>query len=106
MGAGNGHGGNYLLGNAVRAATARGELIALFPALEGWEPARLRAGVEASLLTDMHAGEMETSIFPHDCPAYVRSGYRNADFVADDRRRLLSVGMAAYTDSGVRAGPR
>ncbi|CAL9373770.1 hypothetical protein SUDANB145_00924 [Streptomyces sp. enrichment culture] len=101
----NGHGGNYVLGNVVQEATARGERMALFPAPEDWETARLRAGVATSLLTDMHAGEIETSVLLHAHPEYVRPGYETADFVADDRRHLLSLGMAAYTDSGVIGRP-
>ncbi|MBT2409522.1 creatininase family protein [Streptomyces sp. ISL-12] len=101
----NGHGGNYVLGNVVQEATARGERMALFPAPEDWEAARLRAGVATSLLTDMHAGEIETSVLLHAHPEYVRPGYETADFVADDRRHLLSLGMAAYTDSGVIGRP-
>jgi creatinine amidohydrolase len=92
----NGHGGNYVLGNAVQESSARGERMALFPAPEDWE---------ASLLTDMHAGEIETSILLHAHPEMVRPGYESADFVADDRRHLLSVGMSAYTDSGVIGRP-
>ncbi|MET7809637.1 creatininase family protein [Streptomyces sp. NPDC005395] len=101
----NGHGGNYVLGNVVQEATARGERMALFPAAEDWEEARERAGVTTSLLTDMHAGEIETSILLHTHPELVRPGYEAADFVADDRRHLLSLGMSAYTDSGVIGRP-
>ncbi len=101
----NGHGGNYVLGNVVQEASARGERMALFPAGEDWEAARERAGVATSLLTDMHAGEIETSILLHTHPASVRPGYEAADFVADDRRHLLSLGMSAYTDSGVIGRP-
>ncbi|MFF0206091.1 creatininase family protein [Streptomyces sp. NPDC005017] len=101
----NGHGGNYVLGNVVQESSARGERMALFPAPEDWETARERAGVLTSLLTDMHAGEIETSILLHAYPEMVRPGYESADFVADDRRHLLTVGMAAYTDSGVIGRP-
>lgn len=101
----NGHGGNYVLGNVVQEASARGERMALYPAAEDWETARQRAGVRTSLLTDMHAGEIETSILLHAHPASVRPGYETADFVADDRRHLLSLGMSAYTDSGVIGRP-
>jgi creatinine amidohydrolase len=101
----NGHGGNYVLGNVVQEASARGERMALFPAVEDWEAARQRAGVATSLLTDMHAGEIETSILLHTHPECVRPGYEAADFVADDRRHLLSLGMSAYTDSGVIGRP-
>ncbi|MFC3347969.1 creatininase family protein [Streptomyces echinoruber] len=101
----NGHGGNYVLGNVVQEASARGERMALFPAVEDWETALERAGVESSLLTDMHAGEIETSILLHAHPEVVRPGYESADFTADDRRHLLSLGMSAYTDSGVIGRP-
>ncbi|MEV7995975.1 creatininase family protein [Streptomyces sp. NPDC086077] len=101
----NGHGGNYVLGNVVQESSARGERMALFPAAEDWETARERAGVRTSLLTDMHAGEIETSILLHTHPELVRPGHESADFVADDRRHLLSLGMSAYTDSGVIGRP-
>ncbi|MEW2155175.1 creatininase family protein [Streptomyces sp. NPDC007189] len=101
----NGHGGNYVLGNVVQEASARGERMALFPAAEDWETARERAGVRTSLLTDMHAGEIETSILLHAHPEFVRPGYESADFTADDRRHLLTVGMSAYTESGVIGRP-
>lgn len=101
----NGHGGNYVLGNVVQEASARGERAALFPAAEDWETARERAGVQTSLLTDMHAGEIETSILLHAHPEFVRPGYESADFIADDRRHLLTVGMSAYTESGVIGRP-
>ncbi|MFF5473947.1 creatininase family protein [Streptomyces achromogenes] len=101
----NGHGGNYVLGNVVQEASARGERMALFPAAEDWETARERAGVVTSLLTDMHAGEIETSILLHAHPEFVRPGYEFADVTADDRRHLLTLGMSAYTESGVIGRP-
>ncbi|MFH9013077.1 creatininase family protein [Streptomyces sp. NPDC017943] len=101
----NGHGGNYVLGNVVQEASARGERMALFPAAEDWEAARRRAGVVTSLLTDMHAGEIETSVLLHAHPEMLRPGYETSDFVADDRRHLLTLGMSGYTDSGVIGRP-
>ena len=101
----NGHGGNYVLGNVVQESSARGERMALFPAVEDWEAARQRAGVTTSLLTDMHAGEIETSILLHAHPEFLRPGYETSDFVADDRRHLLTLGMSGYTDSGVIGRP-
>ncbi|WP_217552107.1 creatininase family protein [Streptomyces sp. GbtcB6] len=101
----NGHGGNYVLGNVVQEASARGERLALYPAAEDWEAALERAGVETSALTDMHAGEIETSILLHAHPELVRPGYESADFTADDRRHLLTLGMSAYTESGVIGRP-
>ncbi|MER6463674.1 creatininase family protein [Streptomyces sp. NPDC001228] len=101
----NGHGGNYVLGNVVQEASARGERTALYPAAEDWETALSRAGVETSALTDMHAGEVETSILLHAHPELVRPGHESADFTADDRRHLLTLGMSAYTESGVIGRP-
>ncbi|MFF4250261.1 creatininase family protein [Streptomyces sp. NPDC001663] len=101
----NGHGGNYVLGNVVQESSARGERMALFPAVEDWEEALRRAGVATSLLTDMHAGEIETSILLHAHPEFLRPGYETSDFVADDRRHLLTLGMSGYTDSGVIGRP-
>ncbi|MFE7170973.1 creatininase family protein [Streptomyces sp. NPDC057616] len=101
----NGHGGNYVLGNVVQESSARGEHMALFPAAEDWEAARQRAGVTTSLLTDMHAGEIETSILLHAHPEFLRPGYETSDLVADDRRHLLTLGMSGYTDSGVIGRP-
>ncbi|MFH9405079.1 creatininase family protein [Streptomyces sp. NPDC017638] len=101
----NGHGGNYVLGNLVQEASARGERMALFPAAEDWETARERAKVATSLLTDMHAGEIETSILLHAHPEFVRPGHESADFIADDRRHLLTLGMSGYSESGVIGRP-
>ncbi|WP_323185499.1 creatininase family protein [Streptomyces sp. NBC_01239] len=101
----NGHGGNYVLGNVVQESSARGERMALFPAAEDWETALERAGVLTSLLTDMHAGEIETSILLHAHPELIRPRYETSDFVADDRRHLLTLGMSGYTESGVIGRP-
>ncbi|MER6122489.1 creatininase family protein [Streptomyces sp. NPDC001795] len=101
----NGHGGNYVLGNVVQESGGSGVRMALFPAPEDWETARERAGVLTSLLSDMHAGEIETSILLHCHPELVRPGYETTDFVADDRRHLLTLGMSAYTESGVIGRP-
>ncbi|MET8411542.1 creatininase family protein [Streptomyces sp. NPDC005195] len=101
----NGHGGNYVLGNAVQESAGSGTRMALFPAAEDWEAALERAGVETSLLTDMHAGEIETSLLLHSHPELIRPGYETSDFVADDRRHLLTLGMSGYTESGVIGRP-
>ncbi|MEV6194096.1 creatininase family protein [Streptomyces sp. NPDC051920] len=101
----NGHGGNYVLGNVVQESAGTGTRMALFPAAEDWEGACERAGVQTSLLTDMHAGEIETSILLHAHPECVKDGYEASDFVADDRRHLLTLGMAGYTESGVIGRP-
>ena len=101
----NGHGGNYVLGNAVQEAAGRGRRMGLFPGPADWETARAAAGLATSSWTDMHAGELETSLLLHTDPSLVRPGQERADHVADDRRHLLTLGMAAYTESGVIGRP-
>ncbi|MGX7827940.1 creatininase family protein [Actinokineospora sp. 24-640] len=98
----NGHGGNYVLSNVVQEA--RGAM-ALFPGSQDWARAAAAAGMETSARSDMHAGEWETSILLHAHPALVREGYDTGDWTADDRRHLLTLGMAAYTTSGVVGRP-
>ncbi|WP_242906522.1 creatininase family protein [Actinomadura terrae] len=98
----NGHGGNYVLGNVVQEA---GGDMALFPVLDDWEEARRAAGLETSADSDMHAGELETSILLHAHPELVRDGYEDGDHLSGDRRHLLTAGMAPYTASGVVGRP-
>jgi creatinine amidohydrolase len=101
----NGHGGNYVLGNAVQEAAGKGRRMSLFPGPADWDAARTAAGLTSSSWSDMHAGELETSILLHAHPEMVRPGQESADHVADDRRHLLTLGMAAYTESGVIGRP-
>lgn len=101
----NGHGGNYVLGNIVQEASLGPLPMALFPGEPDWETARAAAGVSTSGLSDMHAGELETSILLHAHPHLVRPGFERADWLADDRRHLLSRGLQAYTESGVVGRP-
>jgi creatinine amidohydrolase len=54
---------------------------------------------------DMHAGELETSILMYASPELIRDGWQHADWTADDRRDLLTVGMRDYTPSGVIGKP-
>lgn len=98
----NGHGGNHVLANVAQEATGR---MALFPGLPDWADARAAAGVETSNDADMHAGELETSILLHAHPELVRSGYESADCGYDDRRHLATLGLSAYTSSGVLGYP-
>ena len=97
----NGHGGNYVLSNIVQEA----EGMALFPGLVDWTAAREAAGIETSADSDMHAGELETSILLHAHPELVRPGYETSDHLADDRRHMLTLGLAPYTESGVVGRP-
>jgi creatinine amidohydrolase len=98
----NGHGGNYVLANVVQEA---GGDLALFPTLEIWEKSRREAGIVTMADTDMHAGELETSLLLHAHPHLVRPGYDSSDHLAGDREHLLTLGMAAYTESGVVGRP-
>jgi creatinine amidohydrolase len=101
----NGHGGNYVLANIVQEGNAQGKRMALFPSGADWTEAWQSAGLVTSNREDMHAGELETSILLHANPELVRNGYHTADWVADDRRHLLTTGMREYTRSGVIGRP-
>lgn len=101
----NGHGGNYVLGNVVQETAGTEQRMALFPTLEDWRAAHAAAGLQTSLDSDMHAGELETSILLHAHPQLVRPGYESGDRTADERRHMLTVGLGAYTDSGVVGRP-
>jgi creatinine amidohydrolase len=99
------HGGNYSLANVVQEGNAQGRRMALFPSGKDWADARQSAGLTTSNHEDMHVGELETSILLHAHPGLVRDGYQAADWVADDRRHLLTTGMGGYTQSGVIGRP-
>ncbi|WP_181766461.1 creatininase family protein [Streptomyces albidus (ex Kaewkla and Franco 2022)] len=101
----NGHGGNYVLRNVVQEATADGQRMALFPTSADWEEASAKAGVETPARSDMHAGELETSILLHTRPDVVREGFESADWLSDDRRHLHTLGLGPYTESGVVGRP-
>lgn len=101
----NGHGGNYVLKNIVQEATVGAPHMALFPTSADWARARTAAGMATSDHEDMHAGELETSILLHGCPELVRDGYESADHLADERADLLTVGIEAYTTSGIIGRP-
>lgn len=107
----NGHGGNYVLSNVVQESGPAGPTgpagirMALFPTLEAWVRARTAAGLVTSIDSDMHAGELETSLLLHAHPGLVRPGYESSDHVADEREHLLTLGLAAYTESGVVGRP-
>jgi creatinine amidohydrolase len=101
----NGHGGNYVLGNVVQEASARGERMALFPTEVDWLAARVAGEVETGPDTDMHAGELETSRRRHAHPDLVPADYATRDELADDRTRFLTLGLRPYTESGVIGHP-
>lgn len=101
----NGHGGNYVLRNVVQESATTGTRMALFPGPADWDTARAEAGIQTPAHSDMHAGEIETSILLHAHPELVHPGYESSDHLADDRRHLLTLGMPAYTESGVIGRP-
>jgi creatinine amidohydrolase len=53
----------------------------------------------------MHAGELETSILLAAYPHYLRDGWNSTDHSATDRRYLTTVGIQAYTFTGVIGYP-
>ncbi|MPY98701.1 MAG: creatininase family protein [Actinophytocola sp.] len=101
----NGHGGNYVLRNVVQEANANGHRMALFPGPLDWQAALTAAGVVTPPDSDMHAGEIETSILLASHPEAVRDGYPDTDHLADDRRHLLTLGLSPYSESGVVGRP-
>src|SRR6266852_2079114 len=101
----NAHGGNYVLRNIVQEATVDGPHMALFPASVDWAQARKTAGMTTNDHEDMHSGELETSILLHGSPQLVRDGYQAGDHAADERPDLLTLGMEAYTTSGIIGRP-
>lgn len=101
----NGHGGNYSLRNVVQQSTTVRPRMALFPASEDWVAARADAGCETGSHEDMHGGELEVSLLLHGAPELLRAGYESADHAADERADLLTLGMSAYTSSGILGRP-
>jgi creatinine amidohydrolase len=102
----NGHGGNYVLANVVQEANADNAVqVGLYPSRDDWTEARHTAGISSNNHDDMHAGELETSILLAAHPAYLRDGWQGSDHTASDRRYLTTLGMSAYTTSGVIGYP-
>jgi creatinine amidohydrolase len=101
----NGHGGNYALRNLVQQSTTVRARMALFPASEDWNTAQVEAGCQTGSPEDMHGGELEVSLLLHGAPELLREGYETADHEANARPDLLTVGMRAYTDSGIIGWP-
>ncbi|GHC33050.1 creatininase family protein [Streptomyces cinnamoneus] len=101
----NGHGGNYVLSNIVQEANVMEPRMTLFPLSSEWRRARESAGLVSDAHSDMHAGEIETSILLHAEPSLVRPGYETADHDGGERRFLLTLGMKGYTESGVIGYP-
>ena len=101
----NGHGGNNVLSNVVQEANVGQRRMSLFPRSEDWTDARRAARVVTSNHEDMHGGEAETSILLATSAEVVRPSYRNADFTADERRHLLTLGVGGYSKSGIIGRP-
>ena len=102
----NGHGGNYILANIVQEAnTGNAIKVGLYPSRDDWTEARHAAGTSSTNHDDMHAGELETSILLAAHPTYVREGWQTGDHTASDRRYLTTLGISAYTKSGVIGYP-
>ncbi|WP_018177135.1 creatininase family protein [Jongsikchunia kroppenstedtii] len=101
----NAHGGNYVLSNIVQQSTTTAPTIALYPSRDDWDEARTAAGMITNGHDDMHAGELETSILLATAPEYLRDGWQNDDHEVPDRRHLATLGMHAYTNSGVIGRP-
>ncbi|MFF0099754.1 creatininase family protein [Micromonospora sp. NPDC005257] len=100
----NGHGGNYVLSNIVQEANTDGPRLALFPGRQDWDQARRDAGLHSTTHDDMHAGEIETSILLHAAPDAVGPDFETADHLTE-RPQLLTLGLAAYTSTGVVGQP-
>jgi creatinine amidohydrolase len=101
----NGHGGNYALGNAVQELNVGQVRAVLYPSAPHWVKARQEAGLTTNMHDDMHAGELEGSILLNATPSLVREGYRTGDHLSSTRDMLLTLGMEAYTRSGVIGRP-
>lgn len=103
----NAHGGNAVLTNIVQQANqpATPINVGLYPSREDWTEARTAAGVTSTNHDDMHAGELETSILLAAYPHYLRAGWDSADHSAPDRRYITTVGISAYTPTGVIGYP-
>ena len=76
----------------------------LYPSREDWAETRVASGIGSSH-DDMHAGELETSVLLAAYPDYVRGGWNTADHRAPDRRHLTTLGINAYTHTGVIGRP-
>ncbi len=102
----NGHGGNYVLANIAQEANTDNAIqVGLYPSRDDWTEARHAAGISSNHHDDMHAGELEASILLAAHPVYVREGWQRSDHTASDRRYLTTLGISAYTTSGVIGYP-
>jgi creatinine amidohydrolase len=101
----NGHGGNYVLGNVVQELNESGVRALLYPGPSNWARARTEAAMQTNPHEDMHGGELETSVLLHVAPSLIGEAYADKDHVADERALLLTLGMSAYTPTGIVGRP-
>jgi len=99
----NAHGGNYVLANLAQELNVAGPRLLILPTAGGLAAAAAAAGIETPPETDMHGGEIETSILLYAYPEAVAA--RAPDEVNDDRDLLHAVGMSGLTRSGVIGRP-
>lgn len=101
----NGHGGNYVLSNIAQELNIDGPNIMLFPTDPQWKYAKLKANLETPKgSSDMHGGELETSILLHYFPELVNKE-KMTDVDVKDRTFLHLYGMNHYTESGIIGFP-
>ena len=100
----NGHGGNYVLGNIVQELNVDAPRVLAGPGRRAWEQASRKAGIETALNSDMHAGEVETSILLHLLPGAVRTE-RIRDAPGDEPRTITFYGVGHYATEGVIGTP-
>lgn len=102
----NAHGGNAVLTNVAQQASVHGpRRVGLYPSREDWAEARTAAHISTNSHDDIHAGELETSVLLAAYPDYVRDGWSANDHSAPDRRYLSTLGISAYTETGVIGQP-
>ncbi|WP_338448264.1 creatininase family protein [Niallia oryzisoli] len=101
----NGHGGNYVLSNLAQELNIDGPKVMLFPTDQQWKEAKVSARIETPKgSSDMHGGELETSILLQYFPEFV-SNENMADVNVQDRTFLHLFGINHYTDSGIIGFP-
>lgn len=101
----NGHGGNYALSHIAQQANIDGPRVLLFPGHEDWATAREQAGMDTTSHADMHGGELETSLLLHARPDLVGDTYTTSDHDAEYRPHLLTLGVRAYSGTGIIGRP-
>ena len=103
----NGHGGNYVLANIAQEANADDAIQrrrCIRAATTGRRPAMPPALAVTTTTTCTPANSKHPSCSPLT-RAYVREGWQSSDHIASDRRYLTTLGISAYTTSGVIGYP-